>query len=51
LDHIPPYDAIYIRDLERIADMAMIDGRKAMILYLEYMKWLNGTRFSRPVIF
>lgn len=49
-EFIPPYDVVYLRDLERIRQIEMNDRNHAQMLFIEYEKWLNGTRYSRPVI-
>lgn len=49
-DFIPPYDAIYLRDLERIRLVEAYDKQHAQMLYIEYAKWLDGIRYTRPVI-
>lgn len=50
IEYIPPYDAVYIRDMERINIIASTDSTRATMLLIEYSKWLNGSRNSRPVI-
>jgi len=50
LEYIPPYDAVYIRDIMQIQKIYETDRQKALMLYTEYIKWLTGTRYSRPVI-
>lgn len=49
-EFIPPYDVIYLRDLERIRQIEINDIAHAQFLFSEYVKWLSGTRYSRPVI-
>lgn len=50
LDYIQPYDAVYLRDFACIQKLYKTDSKRAIMLYTEYMKWLSGTRYSRPVL-
>jgi hypothetical protein len=50
LEYVPPYDAICIRDIACIQKLYETDNQKAVMLHTEYMKWLAGTRYSRPII-
>ena len=49
-DLIPPYDTIYNRDINTILSLANRKPEQARQLYTEYMKWLQGTRNSRPIV-
>lgn len=52
IDHnkIQPYDSTYNRDLNIITSLASRKPEQARLLYQEYTRWLQGTRYSRPII-
>ena len=47
---VPPFDTVYNRDLDIISTLASRKPDQARLLYQEYMRWIQGSRYSRPVI-